>query len=94
MSAVNTVTKPDLIKHIAKEASITSVTATKAAEAVLSFFSGALERGDTIQFRGIMTISSTETAEREGRNPRTGEKVMIPAGRRYKIKVAKGLGED
>ncbi len=90
----NTVTKPDLIKHVAAEAGLSKADATKAADAALSFFTDALERGDTIQFRGAFTISSTETVAREGRNPRTGEKVMIPAGRRYKIKVAKGASEE
>jgi DNA-binding protein HU-beta len=40
---------------------------------------------------GLVKISVTERAERQGRNPQTGEAITIPAKRVPKIKALKAL---
>lgn len=90
---MTTLTKTDLIAHIATEAGVSKAEAGKLADAALSFFTNAFKAGDHIQMRGSFAISVKETAAREGRNPRTGEAIQIPAGRKFTIKVSKELLE-
>lgn len=44
-----------------------------------------LAAGDSIKIPGFLSIEVVERAERQGRNPRTGEALTIPAGRAVKV---------
>lgn len=44
----------------------------------------ALAAGDSIKLSGFLAIEAVDRAERTGRNPRTGEPLVIPAGRAVK----------
>ena len=44
-----------------------------------------------IELRGFGTFEVAEREEREGRNPKTGEKMMIAASRSPKFKAGKAL---
>ncbi len=46
---------------------------------VFEGISDALERGDRVEFRNLGTFSVRYREPRAGRNPRTGESVLIPA---------------
>ena len=43
---------------------------------------------------GLGTFEVRATKERLGRNPKTGESIQIPAGRKVVFKAAKGLKEQ
>jgi integration host factor subunit beta len=45
--------------------------------AILDEITGALTRGDRVELRGFGTFSTKERDARQGRNPRTGEKVAV-----------------
>ena len=45
-------------------------------------------KGENIVFVGFGTFSTTETVPREGRNPKTGEKVKIAAKKRVVCKLS------
>lgn len=51
----------------------------------------ALQRGHTIHLKGLGRFEGVETAARTGRNPRTGEPHLIPAGRRVKFSASRSL---
>ena len=57
-----------------------------AADALFATLAEALRQGERIEIRGFGTFSVTETKARNGRNPRTGQPVKIPAGRRVRFK--------
>jgi DNA-binding protein HU-beta len=59
----------------------------------ISAVSGALATGDKITLVGFGTFSVGERAAREGRNPRTGEKIKIPASKTVRFKAGKALSE-
>ena len=59
----------------------------------VSAVSTALSGGDKITLVGFGTFIVSERAEREGRNPRTGERIKIPASKVVKFKVGKTLSE-
>jgi len=59
----------------------------------VSAVSDALATGDKITLVGFGTFSVAVRAQREGRNPRTGEKIKIPASKTVKFKAGKTLSE-
>lgn len=53
----------------------------------------ALSKGDKVQLVGFGTFEVKERAERKGRNPQTGEEILIPATVVPIFKAGKGLKE-
>jgi len=86
-------TKAELVAAIAKEAGIIKAQAEKAVDGFVSAVSGALVSGDKITLVGFGTFSVASRAQREGRNPRTGEVIKIPASKVVRFKAGKTLSE-
>jgi DNA-binding protein HU-beta len=86
-------TKAELVAKIASDGGITKSQAEKALDAFVSAVSGALATGDKVTLVSFGTFSVGERAEREGRNPRTGEKIKIAASKAVKFKAGKTLSE-
>jgi DNA-binding protein HU-beta len=85
------VNKNDLIASVADDAGISKADATKAVDAVLSSIAKSLKKGDEVRLVGFGTFSVAKRAASEGRNPRTGEKIKIPASKQPKFKAGKAL---
>ena len=58
---------------------------------VFEEITSALMRGDRVELRGFGAFSVRERQSRLGRNPRTGEKVNVPAKRTPFFKMGKEL---
>ena len=86
-------TKAELVAKISSEAGITKTQADKAVEGFVSAVSAALSGGEKITLVGFGTFSVTARSQREGRNPRTGEVIKIPASKVVKFKAGKTLSE-
>ncbi|MGA2936954.1 MAG: HU family DNA-binding protein [Syntrophobacteraceae bacterium] len=86
-------TKAELVAKIASENGLTKSQAEKAVDGFVSAVSGALASGDKITLVGFGTFSVGTRSQREGRNPRTGEKIKIPASKVVKFKAGKTLSE-
>ena len=41
--------------------------------------------GEKVTLQGFLAFENQETSARKGRNPRTGESVDVPAGKRVKV---------
>lgn len=85
--------KTDLVNEIAAKASLSKVDAKAALDAVLESISQALANEDKVQLLGFGTFAVAEKPAREGINPRTKEKIQIPARKVVKFKPADGLGK-
>ncbi|MBI2877788.1 MAG: HU family DNA-binding protein [Candidatus Tectomicrobia bacterium] len=83
--------KTELVAEIAKEADITKVKAEKALNAVISGIKTALSKEDSVTLVGFGTFSVAKRSDRKGRNPQTGEEILIPASRTPKFKPGKAL---
>ena len=83
--------KVDLVSPVAKQAELSKKDAGLAVEAVFDAISEALEKGDKVQLIGFGTFDVSERAEREGRNPRTGETMKIAASKAPRFKAGKAL---
>ena len=86
-------TKAELVGKISSDGGITKSQADKAVDGFVSAVSDALATGDKITLVGFGTFSVGERAQREGRNPRTGEKIKIAASKVVKFKAGKTLSE-
>jgi len=85
-------TKKDLIDLLARKIEGLS---RKEAEAVLNTvfdsMADSLAEGEKIEIRGFGSFTVRERKAREGRNPRTGEKVQVPARKVPAFKPGKEL---
>jgi len=86
-------TKSELASKIATTAGITKPKADRAINDFISAVSEALVSGDKITLVGFGSFSVRERAKRDGRNPRTGKKIKIPAKKVVKFKAGKTLSE-
>ena len=86
-------TKAELVATIANEVDIAKSQAEKVVDGFVSAVSAALSGGDKITLVGFGTFSVMARTQREGRNPRTGEKIQIPASKVVKFKAGKTLSE-
>ena len=84
-------TKAELTAMVADKAGMTK----KAAEAAINGFTEAvsetLEKGDSVSLVGFGNFKVAQRSEREGRNPRTGEKIKIPSAKIVKFTPGKLL---
>ena len=83
--------KNDLINTVAQSANLTKADAASAVDGVFKAISETLKEGDDVRLVGFGTFTVTERRATEGRNPRTGEKIQIPATKLPKFKAGKAL---
>jgi DNA-binding protein HU-beta len=83
--------KGELIDVVAGEAGLSKADATRAVEALLGAVTKALKAGDQVALVGFGTFVAKKRAAREGRNPRTGEMIQIPASIVPGFKAGKAL---
>lgn len=62
-------------------------------EAVFGTIQEALSKGEDVVITGFGTFSVKKRSARQGRNPKTGEKLSIPASKAPKFKAGKNLKE-
>jgi len=83
--------KNDLVTAVATSTGLTKSDAAKAVDAVFESITASLKGGDEVRLVGFGTFAVTARAASEGRNPRTGDKITIPASKQPKFKAGKGL---
>ena len=75
-----TVTKADLIKQVhSSNPNMTKAQARDAVEIILSAIKSSLEGGDGVLLSGFGKFNVKQKSAREGRNPKTGESLTLPA---------------
>ena len=70
---------------------MTKSDASGAVDAVIDAITSSLQRRDAVRLVGFGTFSVVRRAATQGRNPRTGERIQIPASNQPKFKAGKGL---
>lgn len=83
--------KTDLVNAIAAKAELSKADAKKALDATIDAISEALANNDKIALIGFGTFAVQEKGARQGINPRTKEKVEIPARKAVKFKAGAEL---
>jgi DNA-binding protein HU-beta len=85
------VTKAEFTDKVATKSGLSKRDATKAVDAFLDSITEALRSGEQVSFTGFGKFSPQHRKERQGVNPRTGEKVTIPAARVPKFSAGSQL---
>ena len=83
--------KADLVDAIAAKAELSKKDAEKALKAFEEVVTAELKNGGKVQLVGFGTFEVSERAERMGRNPQTGEDMIIAASKAPKFKAGKAL---
>ncbi len=83
--------KNDLISRVAAAANLSKVDAGGAVEATLNSITSELAGGGEVRLVGFGTFSVSHRSQSQGRNPRTGELMIIPASNNPKFKAGKGF---
>ena len=85
--------KSELIDKVANEIECTKTETKRVVECILKNVSGCLAKGDEVKLVGFGTFGIRKKAAHMARNPRTGEKVSIPAKSVPFFKAGKELKE-
>lgn len=88
--------KGELVDQVAQKATVTKKQADAVITATFDAIMEAVSEGDKVTLVGFGSFESRERKAREGRNPKTGEKMEIPAtkvpafsaGKSFREKVA------
>ena len=83
--------KAELVAAMAEQAGLSKKDAEAALKAFTDVVSDELKNGGKVQLVGFGTFEVAERAERQGRNPKTGEAITIPASKSPKFKAGKAL---
>ena len=83
--------KTELVAAMAEQAGISKKDAEKALKAFTDVVAEELKKDGKVQFVGFGTFEVSTRAEREGRNPQSGEPMKIAASKSPKFKAGKAL---
>ena len=87
-------TKTELVTHVAgRLPCLTLKDAEIIVDAIFESMADALAQGDGIEVRGFGSFKVANRGAREGRNPKTGESVHIPAKKLPLFRIGKELHE-
>ena len=83
--------KSDIVKRIAADTFLTPLAARIAVDAVFSEIGEALEKGEQVMIYRFGRFTAVRRGAHVGRNPRTGERVEIPALKSVSFKPSPAL---
>lgn len=73
--------KSQLISAVAEQTAVSKNDVKKVFDSLFKLAEKQLQDGDKVVISGFGVFSTAQVSERTGRNPRTGEKVVIPSRR-------------
>ncbi len=83
--------KQDVVAAVARSSGISKASADDAVDTIFSAITDALRKGEDVRLVGFGTFSTRRRAAHQGRNPRTGEAIQIPASTLPKFKPGRPL---
>jgi integration host factor subunit alpha len=88
---IMTLTKADIVNYIHSQLGITKTESADAVEILLELIKKSLESGDDVLISGFGKFCVKEKNERKGRNPATGETMMMRPRKVVTFKSSGGL---
>ena len=85
---------PELAANLAEHHDLTKAKAKAIIDSLRDNVVATLLGGNRVNVLGLGTFEVRATKEKMGRNPKTGESIKIPAGRKVVFKVSKGLKDQ
>lgn len=91
MAKAKPMTKSDIVNHLSKKLGTTKKLSTQFLEELVQLAYKEAKKDFTIPGLGKLSVSSRK--RRKGRNPATGEEIVIPAKKVLKFRVAKAASD-
>ena len=88
-----TIAKKEIIDRITKSTQCKHITAKEIVQQFLDEITTELGKGNRLEFRDFGVFEVKERAARTAQNPRTLEKVQVPARRKVKFKMGRIMRE-
>ncbi len=85
------ITKAQLVAAVAQKADLSKKDAEAAVDALVDTVTAELQRGNKVTITGFGAFKTSTRAARQGRNPKTGETITIPAMTVPKFTAGKAL---
>lgn len=86
--------KADFIAVVAEKGDITKKAAGEAVNLVLDTIVDTLKKGEEVAITGFGKFSVVDVPEKEARNPKTGDTVIVAAHKAPKFKYASNVKAD
>lgn len=84
-------TKLEIARELAERKDMPLADAIKAVDGVIDIMKDAFKNGRNVYLRGLGFFVIKERKEKTGRNPRTGEVIIIPAHKEVKFNQSQSL---
>ena len=84
-------TQSELMRRVAKEADLFLYQSKKAIDALVAIIEEEVKTGNSVRLNRFGTFDGQDYAQKVGRNPTTGEQMVIPARRKLVFKPTKRL---
>ncbi|MFA7073611.1 MAG: HU family DNA-binding protein [Endomicrobiaceae bacterium] len=78
--------KPDVVKQVADCSGLTQTNANTAIKALVKVIQDNLKKGEIVSLSGLGSFRTKNRKARQGRNPKTGTIVPVPAGKKVSFK--------
>ena len=86
--------KTQLVEAVAQSTGLKKKEAEAAVSAMTDAIVAALQNGEKVQIVGFGTFEVKERAERNGRNPKTGEAITVAASKHASFSAGKALKDS
>lgn len=84
-------TKLEISRELAERQDMPLADAIKAVDGVIDIMKDAFKNGRNVYLRGLGSFVIKERKEKTGRNPRTGDVIIIPAHKEVKFNQSQSL---
>jgi DNA-binding protein HU-beta len=88
------VNKNDLIQRLSDHTGLAKTDAAKAVDGVFELIAGALKAGDEVRLTGFGVFVVATRAGGKGRNPQTGEEIVIKPSKLPRFRAGKQLKDS
>jgi nucleoid DNA-binding protein len=78
--------KPDVVKLVADVSGLTQGDSNKAIKALVKVIQDSLKKDEVISLSGLGSFRAKSRKARQGRNPKTGEVIPVPPGKKVSFK--------
>ena len=89
-----TMTKAGIVNDVYEHVGVTKKEAAEYVDAVFDAMKDTLSTGEDVKISGFGKFEVRQKGERVGRNPRTGEEIMIPERKVPRFKVSQVLKDE
>ena len=80
-----------LVESVARDVGVSKSVAKKAVKSIIKNVMRYLKEDGKVSVSGLGVFRVKDTKPRTGRNPKTGESVQVPAGKRVSFRVGRKL---